>query len=347
MLVIFELTRCIAWRGGGPGGFFAWGGPGGFLGSGSGGGRGRGGTWSGGWGRIRGWRSVAWIGSGCCSGGGCGWCGGACCCWCGSLCDSRDLCGSRGLCGSCRWCGRSCWSGGSGWWSSIGWWGDNRRCTWCSLRYGRGRWWRAGGWAGGGWKIAQNAISTRHFDILVIDSSISRALAMEMLQPCTKPYISSPQVWPLVNGTINEFANSFVIRGNFIMTTLSIQRFHYSDVIKSAMTSQIVCSTAFSGADQRKHQSSASLVFVRGNNRSPVDSPHKGPVTQKMLPFDDVIMLVDGEICQLASKHLLVPVMWSMVFHSIFSRRTEYWTNFQHTFWQTLSIICTIEHIDS
>ena len=52
----------------------------------------------------------------------------------------------------------------------------------------------------------------------------------------------------------------------------------------------IVCSTVCSGADQRKHQSSASLAFLRGNHRSPVDSPHKGPVTRKMFPFDDVIM---------------------------------------------------------
>ena len=43
-------------------------------------------------------------------------------------------------------------------------------------------------------------------------------------------------------------------------------------------------------ADQRKHQSSASLAFVRGIHRWPVNSPHKGPVTQKMFPFDDVIM---------------------------------------------------------
>ena len=47
----------------------------------------------------------------------------------------------------------------------------------------------------------------------------------------------------------------------------------------------------FSGADQRKHQSSASLAFVRGIHRWPVNSPHKGPVTRKMFPFDDVIML--------------------------------------------------------
>ena len=52
----------------------------------------------------------------------------------------------------------------------------------------------------------------------------------------------------------------------------------------------IVCPTICSGADERKHQSSESLAFVRGIHRWPVDSPHKGPVTRKMLPFDDVIM---------------------------------------------------------
>ena len=37
----------------------------------------------------------------------------------------------------------------------------------------------------------------------------------------------------------------------------------------------------YSGADQRKHQSSASLVFVRGIHRWPVNCPHKWPVTRK------------------------------------------------------------------
>ena len=77
---------------------------------------------------------------------------------------------------------------------------------------------------------------------------------------------------------------------------------HYSDVIMRVMASQIigvsiVCSTACSGADQRKHQSSASLVFVRGIHRWPVDYPHKGPVTRKMFPFDDAIMIVLINIC--------------------------------------------------
>ena len=79
---------------------------------------------------------------------------------------------------------------------------------------------------------------------------------------------------------------------------MSIKAFvstHYSDVTMSNMASQItnltvVYSTAYSGADERKHQSSASLGSVRGIHRWPVNSPHKGPVTRKMFPFDDVIM---------------------------------------------------------
>ena len=70
---------------------------------------------------------------------------------------------------------------------------------------------------------------------------------------------------------------------------------HYTDVIMSVIASQItslmiVYSTVYSGADQRKHQSSASLAFVWGIHRGPVNSPHKWPVTRKMFQFDDVIM---------------------------------------------------------
>ena len=72
---------------------------------------------------------------------------------------------------------------------------------------------------------------------------------------------------------------------------------HYSDAIMGAMASQItsltiVYSTVYSGADQRKYQTSASLAFVRGIHRWPLNSPHKGPVARKMFPFDDVIMKV-------------------------------------------------------
>ena len=71
----------------------------------------------------------------------------------------------------------------------------------------------------------------------------------------------------------------------------------YCYVIMGAMASQItiltiVYSTVYSIADQRKHQSSASLAFVRGIHRWPVNFPHKGTVTRKMIPFDDVIMQI-------------------------------------------------------
>ena len=62
--------------------------------------------------------------------------------------------------------------------------------------------------------------------------------------------------------------------------------------LKSPASSRLFTplSPLIQGADQRKCQSSASLAFVRGIHRGPVNSPHKGPVTQKMFPFDDVIM---------------------------------------------------------
>ena len=61
---------------------------------------------------------------------------------------------------------------------------------------------------------------------------------------------------------------------------------HYSDAIMGTMASQITgisiaCSTVGSEADQRKHQSSASLAFVRGIHQWLMNSPHKGPVTGK------------------------------------------------------------------
>ena len=79
-------------------------------------------------------------------------------------------------------------------------------------------------------------------------------------------------------------------------------------LIASQITSlTIVYSTVYSSADQRKYQSSASLAFVRGIHRGPVNSPHKGPVTRKTFPFDDVIMYVRH---QDNMKQILTRQMW-------------------------------------
>ena len=84
----------------------------------------------------------------------------------------------------------------------------------------------------------------------------------------------------------------------------------------------IVYSTVYSSADQRKHQSSASLAFVRGIHRSPVNSPHKRPVTRKMFPFDDVIMYIRGkQIINLFSISMHVP----MPMHNLNQTANQYY----------------------
>ena len=76
--------------------------------------------------------------------------------------------------------------------------------------------------------------------------------------------------------------------------SLTAKSMHCSDIMMSTRTSSeitdvsMVCSIGL--FRRKKYQSSALLAFVRGIHRWPVNSPHKGPVTQKMFLFDDVIM---------------------------------------------------------
>ena len=97
---------------------------------------------------------------------------------------------------------------------------------------------------------------------------------------------------PITHTNLHKRAWKFFVP-SMSFTLAPIQ--HYSDDIMGVMSSPnisltIVCSTVYSGAVQRLHQSSASLVFVRGFQPWLVNSPHKCPVTQKMFPIDDVIM---------------------------------------------------------
>ena len=94
-----------------------------------------------------------------------------------------------------------------------------------------------------------------------------------------------------------------------------------------AMASQItrltiVYSTVYSGADQRKHQSPASLAFVRGIHMWPVNFPHKGSVTRKMFPFDDVTMekvwvIVGVEASNSSNRSAFVPQYMPLSIHSV------------------------------
>ena len=114
-------------------------------------------------------------------------------------------------------------------------------------------------------------------DILIIGNFFSKALLL--------PVFHNHLICCIDHGHHNR-SKDFMRRTALI---------HYCDVIMDTMASQIislttVSSTVYSGAVQRKHQSSASLAFVRGIRRWPVNSPHKWPVTRKMFLFDDVIM---------------------------------------------------------
>ena len=85
---------------------------------------------------------------------------------------------------------------------------------------------------------------------------------------------------------------------------------HYNDIIMSVIASQItgasiVYSAVCLRTDQRKHQSSTSLAFVRGTYQWPVNSLCKGPVTRKVFPFDDFNMMLVT-----AYGAMVTPIIW-------------------------------------
>ena len=117
----------------------------------------------------------------------------------------------------------------------------------------------------------------------------------------------------VINWTLKHFCvpkNKFVIisfekkiaKKHIVILGPISQWCHYHDVTMDAIASQItsltiVYSTVYSDADQRKHQNSALLAFVWGIHRGPVNFPHKWPVTRKMFPFDEVIMVHEFQTC--------------------------------------------------
>ena len=97
---------------------------------------------------------------------------------------------------------------------------------------------------------------------------------------------------------------------------VDLQNFHNNDVTMSAMTSpgfSTACSTVCLSVHQRKYQSSALLVFVRGIHRWLMDSPHKGPVTREIFPFDDVIMTERNDR-QASFEYSQIPIIFAIWF---------------------------------
>ena len=138
------------------------------------------------------------------------------------------------------------------------------------------------------WSRVNFANSTKYLALLDgIETHIFLSLMRLIIMPLYKPMLIYPQ--------IRSYAITIYNRQQYGLSpsTYFWVTFH---ITMSAMAPQvtsvsIVYSTVCSGAYQWKHQSSPSLAFVRGIHRWPVNSPHIGPVTRKLFPFDDVIMI--------------------------------------------------------
>ena len=95
--------------------------------------------------------------------------------------------------------------------------------------------------------------------------------------------IPEGQNWPRVKMQWYNVSQGYWYVKRYSWVCQKAFKLHYNDVT-------IVYSTGYSGAEQWKHQSSASLAFVGGIHRWQMNSTHIGTVTQAMFPFDDVIM---------------------------------------------------------
>ena len=142
---------------------------------------------------------------------------------------------------------------------------------------------------------------------------------------CPVVYVSLHVYTMCIHSNVH-LSNKHAVNSNGLYTL------HYSDVIMSTMTAPItsltsIYSTVYSGADQRKHQRSASLAFVRGIHRSPVNSPHKWPVTRKMFSFNDVIMGRRNTISSCRAEFILDNTkIWQYLFHQLL---TMTWQKFR------------------
>ena len=115
-------------------------------------------------------------------------------------------------------------------------------------------------------------------------------------KPLSEPMMVELRIYaPLGLNEIIESMNKICenVADNLISLSSRIQLFVCNLLGKDDVVEIIIYSTLCSGVDQRKHQSSASLAFVMGIHRWPVNSPNKGPVTRNMFPFDDVIKTRD------------------------------------------------------
>ena len=112
---------------------------------------------------------------------------------------------------------------------------------------------------------------------------------------------------------------------------------HHSDVIMSMMAwwhlkslaSRLFAQPFVQAQIKENFKASHHWLFVRRIHQWPVDSPHKGTVMQKIIPFDDVIMnaVVSIGSClshvSRNSRHVHVPLEWPYLVIPV--RDSGYW----------------------
>ena len=132
--------------------------------------------------------------------------------------------------------------------------------------------------------------------VIMVFHAYHRLLAFWIMPPFCSYWTYSVRVVGSMFSSRDQQCEMYIIMGfmkryNHCLFCWNV---HYSGMIMSAMTSQIigvsiVWLTICPDAD-KKHQSSVSLAFVRGIHRWPANSPYKWPVTRKRFLLDDVIM---------------------------------------------------------
>ena len=126
---------------------------------------------------------------------------------------------------------------------------------------------------------------------------------------------------------------------SFTCTLLSL--FHYSDIIMSVIASEItrismVYSTVGSGADQRKHEISASLAFVRGIHRWPITrklltSPYAKFICQWMIQMLGIYNVTSGVTSLRRTMDCMLPYSLCCAFIDNLSSDIDGWTSFKTT----------------
>ena len=86
--------------------------------------------------------------------------------------------------------------------------------------------------------------------------------------------------------------NKTILRSSYLHNGISYTSLYWIRALEVILPLMLCTLPIVHCADQRKHQSPASLAFVRVIHRLPVNSLHKWPITQEMFPFGDVTMTV-------------------------------------------------------